>query len=143
MSRRQYPWVLTTVPWSDRTQFTRGTLDGLPLLSWGLAPKDVLATYRQLRARGLRPGGADPVAVLYFHARPGMRMVFANLYLIANAKPVRPLTPARRAAIAKACAAHRICPRCSQDAGEYIRTSIGMCAACYVAAELSEQEISS
>src|ERR1700742_4993451 len=102
MGRRQYPWVLTTVVWSEGTQFTRGTLDGLPLLSWGIAPRDKLATYRQLRTRGLRPGGADPVAVLYFHARPGMRMVFANLYLIAAAKPVRPMTAAKRMAIEKA-----------------------------------------
>lgn len=140
MGRRQYPWVLATVPWSEGTQFTRGTYDGLPLLSWGIAPKDTLATYRQLHARGLRPGGADPVAVLYFHSRRGMRMVFANLYLIANAKPVRPMTPAKRAAIEKACAAHRICPTCEQDAGEYIRTSIGMCVECFVAVELTEQE---
>jgi hypothetical protein len=135
MSRRQYPWVLATVSWSDRTQFTRGTYDGLPLLSWGIAPRDTLATYRQLRARGLRPGGADPVGVLYFHCRPGMRMVFANLYLIANAKPVRPLTAARRAAIEKACAAHRMCPECRRDAGVYIRPTIGMCADCYFTME--------
>jgi hypothetical protein len=140
MARRQYPWVLATVSWSERTQFTRGTFEGLPLLSWGIAPRDVLATYRQLRARGLRPGGADPVAVLYFHARPGMRIVFANLYLIANAKPVRPMTPAKHAAIEKACAAHRICPKCGRDAGQYIRTSIGMCTECYLAVELSVQE---
>jgi hypothetical protein len=142
MGRRQYPWVLATVAWSDQTVFTRGTFEGLPLLSWGIAPRDTLATYRQLRAMGLRPGGADPVAVLYFHARPGMRMVFADLYLIATAKPVRPMTAAKRAAIAKACAAHRHCPECGQDAGEYIRPSIGMCVPCYVAAEL-EQECAS
>lgn len=135
MSKRQYPWVLTHVPWSDQTQFTRGTFEGLPLLSWGIAPKDTLATYRQLRKRGLRPGGADPVAVLYFHCRKGMRMVYANLYLIANAKPVRPMTPARRAAIEKACQAHRICPECKQDAGVYIRPSIGVCLECCMASE--------
>lgn len=133
--RRQYPWVLTEVPWTEGTVFTRGTYDGLPLLSWGIAPKDKLATYRQLRSRGLRPGGADPVAVLYFHCRRGMRVVFANLFLIEVAKPVRPMTPARRAAIEKACAAHRICPTCERDAGCYIRPSIGMCARCALAVD--------
>jgi hypothetical protein len=135
MSTRQYPWILATVPWSDQTQFTRGTFEGLPLLSWGIAPKDTLATYRQLRQMGLRPGGADPVAVLYFHSRKGMRVVYANLYLIEHAKPVRPMTPAKRAAIEKACQAHRICPKCNKDAGVYIRPSIGICPECYRADE--------
>lgn len=135
MSSRQYPWVLAEVPWTEGTVFTRGTLGGLPLLSWGIAPKDKLATYRQLRRQGLRPGGAGPVAVLYFHSRRGMRMVFADLYLIAAAKPVRPMTAAKRAAIEKACAAHRICPTCERDAGCYIRPSVGMCADCACAVD--------
>ncbi|HEX3783117.1 MAG TPA: RRQRL motif-containing zinc-binding protein [Pseudonocardiaceae bacterium] len=130
MSKRQYPWVLAEVPWAEGTVFTRGTLGGLPLLSWGIAPKDTLATYRQLRSQGLRPGGHDPVAVLFFHSRPAMGIVFTNLYMITLAKPVRPLTAAKRAAIEKACAAHRICPTCERDAGCYIRPSVGMCALC-------------
>jgi hypothetical protein len=135
MRKRQYPWVLTRVSWSEEAQFTRGTFEGLPLLSRGIAPKDTLATYRQLRHMGLRPGGADPVAVLYFHSRKAMRMVYANLYLIANTKPVRPMTSAKRAAIEKACQAHRICPECNKDAGVYIRPSIGVCPDCCMAAE--------
>lgn len=99
----RFPWVwVESVPWATGTVLTRGTYDGLPLLTWGRAPRNTLATRRQLRARGLRPGGADPVAVLYVRHRASGRRNFANLYLIATAKPVRPMTPARRAALDKA-----------------------------------------
>lgn len=135
MSGRQYPWVLVDhVPWAEGAQFTRGTHEGLPLLSWGIAPRDTLATYRQLRAMGLRPGGADPVAVLFFHSRKGMRMVFANLYLIAAAKPVRPMTDAKWCAIAAARAARCVCPTCppGQQLKPYcVPTSIGQCWDCH------------
>jgi hypothetical protein len=133
MGARQYPWVLADVPWADAPQFTRGRVDGLPLLSWGLAPRDKLATYRQLRAMGLRPGGADPVAVLYFRSRKGMRMVFANLYLIAAARPVRPMTDAKWAAVAAARVARCTCPTCppGRQVKPYcLPTSVGCCAEC-------------
>lgn len=135
---RQYPWVLADVPWTEGQQFTRGTFEGLPLLSWGIAPRDKLATYRQLRAMDLRPGGADPVAVLYFHSRKGMRMVFANLYLIAAAKPVRPMTEARWVAVAAARLARCTCPTCPPDqrVKPYcLPTSIGRCWDCQRANE--------
>jgi hypothetical protein len=136
MAGRQYPWVLAEVCWAQGTVYTRGTYEGLPLLSWGIAPRKVLATYRQLRAAGLRPGGADPVAVLYFHSRRGMRMVFANLYLIAAAKPLRPMTPAKWAAIRAADAAQRTCPTCppGQRVKPYRLTAVGQCWDCYAAA---------
>lgn len=130
MAGRQYPWVLADVPWAEGRQFTRGTHEGLPLLSWGIAPRGTLATYRQLRAAGLRPGGHPPVAVLYFHSRRGLCMVFASLYLIADAKPVRPMTAAKRAALERANAARRRCPECGEDGGDYIRPTVGMCEAC-------------
>lgn len=114
MSGRQYPWDLRPVPWSDRPEFTRGTVDGVVLLSYGIAPRDKLATRRQLRAMGLRPGGQDPVAVLYFRCRKAAKRVFANLYLIEQAKPVRPMTPARAAALGKAMAARRTCRQCGE-----------------------------
>jgi hypothetical protein len=138
MAGRQYPWILATVPWSGKTQFIRGYCDGLPLLSWGIAPRTTLATYRQLRTKGLRPGGADPVAVLYFHSRKGMRMVFANLYLISTAVPVRPMTPAKWVAIAAARLARCTCPTCppGQRVKPYcLPTSVGRCWECQQAAE--------
>src|SRR5690348_4993732 len=110
--RRQHPWVLAAVSWSADLEFTRGRADGVHLLSWGIAPRDRLATKRQLRAKGLRPGGQDPVAVLYFRCRTASKMVYANLYRIDRAKPVRPMTPARQSALDKAMAARRTCRQC-------------------------------
>ncbi|MEN8650607.1 RRQRL motif-containing zinc-binding protein [Streptomyces sp. 21So2-11] len=101
---------------------------GIPTYRWHLAP-DGLATYRQLRAKELRPGGHPVVAQLERprHKRPPL---IAYLYRIDHAKPVRPMTPAKRAALAKANAAQQICPTCHRDAGYRIPTSLGMCVPC-------------
>ncbi|MEE1813352.1 RRQRL motif-containing zinc-binding protein [Streptomyces sp. BE133] len=100
----------------------------LPVFRWRLAP-DGYATRRQLRALGLRPGGQDVAAQL---ERPRRRRgpLVAYLYRIDHAKPVRPMTPARRAALAKAMAARRTCPNCRRDAGYCIPRSLGMCVTC-------------
>ncbi|MEU9856374.1 RRQRL motif-containing zinc-binding protein [Streptomyces sp. NPDC047974] len=100
----------------------------LPVYRWRLAPEG-LATFRQLRALGLRPGGSPVVAQL---ERPRRRRepLVAYLYRIDLARPVRPMTPAKRAALAKANAARRICPECGRDAGYRIPASLGMCTAC-------------
>ncbi|MFE7749893.1 RRQRL motif-containing zinc-binding protein [Streptomyces sp. NPDC057428] len=102
-----------------------------PLVSiyrWRLAP-DGYATRRQLRALGLRPGGQDVAAQL---ERPRHRRgpPVACRYRIELAKPVRPMTPGRAAALAKAMPAHRTCPQCRADAGYCIPTSLGTCLAC-------------
>jgi hypothetical protein len=115
MGRRQYPWVLAHVPWSLDREWTRGTHYGLPLLSWGLAPRDVLATRRQLAALGLRPNGQEPVAYLYFRCRRALKIVFAELFLISGAAPKRTATPAQHTALAKANLARRICRSCGRD----------------------------
>ncbi|MEV0576033.1 RRQRL motif-containing zinc-binding protein [Streptomyces sp. NPDC050392] len=100
----------------------------LPVYRWRLAP-DGYATFRQLRTCGLRPGGQDVAAVL---ERPRKRRgpLVAYLYRIDLAKPVRPMTPAKRAALAKANAARRVCPACRRDAGYRIPSSLGMCVPC-------------
>ncbi|MFJ9416225.1 RRQRL motif-containing zinc-binding protein [Streptomyces sp. NPDC101227] len=100
----------------------------LPVYRWRLAP-DGLATYRQLRSRGLRPGGQPVVAQL---ERPRRRRgpLVAYLYRIDLARPVRPMTPAKWAALAKANAARRLCPQCRRDAGYVIPTCLGMCVTC-------------
>ncbi|OQD55258.1 hypothetical protein BM536_011430 [Streptomyces phaeoluteigriseus] len=54
----------------------------------------------------------------------------AYLYRIDLAKPVRPMTEAKWAALAKANTARRICPECGRDAGYVIPTSLGMCVPC-------------
>ncbi|PJE99667.1 hypothetical protein CUT44_03985 [Streptomyces carminius] len=100
----------------------------LPVYSWRLAPGG-LATRRQLRAMGLRPGGQDVAAVL---RRPRRRRgpLVAYLYHVDRAKPVRLMTAARWAALAKANAARRTCPVCGRDAGYVIPVSLGMCVPC-------------
>lgn len=100
----------------------------LPVFRWRLAP-DGYATRRQLRAAGLRPGGQDVAAQL---ERPRRRRgpLVAYLYCIDRALPVRPMTPARGAALARANAARRTCPACRRDAGYVIPVSLGMCSIC-------------
>ncbi|NWF27491.1 hypothetical protein HW130_14665 [Streptomyces sp. PKU-EA00015] len=100
----------------------------LPVYRWRLAP-DGYATYRQLRALGLRPGGQDVAAELQ-HPRRRRGPLVAYLYRIDQAKPVRPMTPAKRAALAKANAAQLICPNCRRDVGYRIPRSHGMCGTC-------------
>ncbi|MGW0074363.1 RRQRL motif-containing zinc-binding protein [Streptomyces cellulosae] len=100
----------------------------VPVYRWRLAP-DGLATRRQLRALGLRPGGQDVAAQL---ERPRRRRgpLVAYLYSIEQAKPVRPMTPARWAALERANAARRTCPECGRDAGYVIPASLSMCTTC-------------
>ncbi|MEV0009809.1 RRQRL motif-containing zinc-binding protein [Streptomyces sp. NPDC047973] len=107
----------------------------LPVYRWHLAPEG-LATRRQLRALGLRPGGQDVAAEVQ---RPRRRRgpLVAYLYRIDLARPVRPMTPARQAALAKAMTARRTCPTCRRDAGYCIPRSLGMCVPC------SDQDIES
>ncbi|MER7954748.1 RRQRL motif-containing zinc-binding protein [Streptomyces sp. NPDC096030] len=100
----------------------------IPVYRWRLAP-DGLATFRQLRARGLRPGGQPVVAQLERHRRRRGPLV-AYLYRVDLAKPVRPMTPAKRAALDRANAARRICPNCRRDAGYRIPPSLGLCVPC-------------
>ncbi|MFC8505555.1 RRQRL motif-containing zinc-binding protein [Streptomyces sp. NPDC057411] len=103
-------------------------MNALPVYPWRLAP-DGLATVRQLRAAGLRPGGQDVVAQL---ERPRRRSgpLVAYLYRVDLAKPVRPMTPAKWAALARANAAQRVCPECGRDAGYRIPVSLGTCVPC-------------
>ncbi|MFJ2020918.1 RRQRL motif-containing zinc-binding protein [Streptomyces nodosus] len=103
-------------------------MGALPVFRWRLAP-DGYATRRQLRARGLRPGGQGVAAQL---ERPRRRRppLVAYLYRVDLAKPVRPMTQARWAALGKANAARRRCPACRRDAGYVIPASLGMCVPC-------------
>ncbi|WP_381586310.1 RRQRL motif-containing zinc-binding protein [Streptomyces sp. DSM 41987] len=105
-----------------------GPVSTLPRHVWRCAP-DGLATRRQLRALGLRPGGQGVQAEVF---RPRYRRgpLVAYLYRIDLAKPVRPMTPAKYAALAKAMQARRTCPTCRTDAGYCIPASLGMCVSC-------------
>ncbi|MFF1470104.1 RRQRL motif-containing zinc-binding protein [Streptomyces mirabilis] len=105
-----------------------GSQFGIPTYPWRYAPKG-LATRRQLRARGLRPGGQQ-IAAQVLRPRHRRGPLTAYLYRVDRAKPVRPMTPARWAALAKANLARRTCPTCRTDAGYVIPTSLGMCVPC-------------
>ncbi|MFD8570921.1 RRQRL motif-containing zinc-binding protein [Streptomyces sp. NPDC059639] len=101
---------------------------GIPTYPWRYAPEG-LATRRQLRVQELRPGG-QPVAAQVLRPRYRRGPLVAYLYRIDRALPVRPMTPGKRAALAKAMCARRTCPVCRKDAGYVIPGSLGMCVPC-------------
>ncbi|WP_222598271.1 RRQRL motif-containing zinc-binding protein [Lentzea tibetensis] len=136
MAGRTFPPLqLATVPWSDAQQYTNGLYEGLPLLAYHCAPRSLLATRRQLRAMDLRPNGFDPVAVLYGRHNRSKKTWFASLYLIENAAPIRPMTPAKWTALAKANLARRICRTCGKDPLYVLPTSTRQCWPCFEANE--------
>lgn len=105
-----------------------GTRYGFPTFPWLGAPED-LATVRQLRSDGLRPGGQQPVAQLFWRHRAQRRVAY--LYRRDLAKPKRTATPAQRAAIARALLARRTCRTCEQVKPYYIPRRYGECLTCH------------
>lgn len=107
-----------------------GATWGTPTFPWRLAP-DGMATRRQLRAKGLRPGG-QPVAaqIMRSSRRRKSGYAVAYLYRIDLAAPVRPMTAAKWAALAAAMLARRTCPVCRADAGYVIPPTLGSCVPC-------------
>ncbi|MFJ6935600.1 RRQRL motif-containing zinc-binding protein [Streptomyces sp. NPDC101132] len=103
-------------------------MSAIPVYTWRLAPEG-LATRRQLRALGLRPGGQPVVGQV---ERPRFRRppLVAYLYRVDRALPVRPMTARKWGALALAMLARRTCPACRRDAGYVIPTSLGMCVTC-------------
>lgn len=92
---------------------------------WNFAP-DGLFTRRQLRARGLRPNAQEPAGEIRW--RRGTRVAF--LYRIDRAAPVRPMTPAKQAALDAAMRARRTCPQCLVEQPCCIPRRYGRCLAC-------------
>jgi hypothetical protein len=104
-----------------------GTRYGFPTFPYHGAPAG-LATVRQLRADGLRPGGQDPVAQILWRHRRHDRVAY--LYHRSLAKPKRTATPAQLAAVGKALLARRTCPNCRQVRAYYIPRRCGACLDC-------------
>ncbi|WP_406508414.1 RRQRL motif-containing zinc-binding protein [Streptomyces sp. NBC_00212] len=107
-----------------------GARYGIPTFPWRLAP-DGYATRRQLRARGLRPGGQEVAAQLMRESRrrkAGVSVAF--LYRVDHAKPVRPMTSRKWGALALAMLARRTCPECRVVYSYCIPRSLGMCLLC-------------
>lgn len=103
--------------------------------SWEQVP-DHLKTRTALKKQGLRPKrGAKPVAqkISVWRSRESVY----DLYDTKDCEPVKPLTPAQRAAVEKAQEASlkaRTCQGCGyvQPLGEYrIKVYDGLCPACY------------
>ncbi|MFG3410383.1 RRQRL motif-containing zinc-binding protein [Streptomyces sp. NPDC048142] len=118
-----------------------GETYGLPTYPRKFAPEG-LATRRQLRARGLRPGGQDVVAQILWHGRrdPLTRtrpVRAAYLYRLDLALPVRPMTPGRARAVAAMMRARRTCPLCTITYSYVIPTSLGSCPGCADTAALA------
>jgi hypothetical protein len=102
-----------------------GTRHGMPTFPYRWAPTN-LATLRQLRAAGLRPGGQPITAQILW--RKGKRVAY--LYDITQAKAKRQATPAQRVAIDKALRARRTCSTCEQVKPYYIPRRFGECLDC-------------
>ncbi|MEV5782232.1 RRQRL motif-containing zinc-binding protein [Streptomyces sp. NPDC052287] len=111
-----------------------GARYGIPTYPWRMAP-DGYATRRQLRARGLRPGG-QPIAaqVMVTNRRVNTPRV-AYLYREDLAKPVRPMTSRKWGALALAMLARRTCPRCQITYSYCLSTRHGICGLCISAEE--------
>ncbi|MEY9876024.1 hypothetical protein ABH931_005531 [Streptacidiphilus sp. MAP12-33] len=110
---------------------------GIPTYPFRLAP-DGYATRRQLRADGLRPGGQEVAAQILWRSRKtrgGVRVAY--LYRRDLAKPVRPMTPGKTAALAAAMLARRTCPVCRHDVGYVVQRSVGACVPCQDTAALA------
>jgi rubredoxin len=101
---------------------------GLPTYPYHWAPKG-LYTVRQLRAKGLRPGGQEIAAQILWRNRKRPRVAY--LYREDLAKPKRIATPAQLAAIHKALRARRTCPSCGHEKSYYIPRSLGECNDCH------------
>jgi len=95
-------------------------------------PREGLATRRQLREKGLRPGG-QPIAaqVMRINRRTGGPRV-AYLYRVDLALPVRPMTFSKWGALALAMLARRTCPSCRLDVGYCIPRRYGVCGLCLI-----------
>jgi hypothetical protein len=101
---------------------------GIPTFPWRLAPEGY-ATRRQLRGRGLSPGGQD-IAAQLLRPRRRREPLTAYLYRIDRARPVRPMTKGMWRAHEAMMRARRTCPNCRTDSGYCIPPSLGMCAPC-------------
>jgi hypothetical protein len=104
-----------------------GAKYGIPTYPLRLAPAG-LATRRQLRARGLRPGGQEVAAQLMWRYPRGVAVAY--LYRVDRAKPVRPMTPGRWRAHEAMMRRRRFCTACRRDVGYVVRVSTGVCGRC-------------
>ncbi|GLW30168.1 RRQRL motif-containing zinc-binding protein [Actinoplanes regularis] len=104
-----------------------GARYGIPTYWWRGAPAGY-ATRRQLRERGLCPGGQPIAAQILWRGVGGVRAAY--LYRLDLARPKRTASPAVRAALAKAMRARRTCSTCRTVRPYCIPRSLGCCIEC-------------
>lgn len=104
-----------------------GVRYGIPTYWWRGAP-DCYATRRQLRERGLRPGGQPIAAQILWHGVGGTRVAY--LYRVDLARPKRTATPRQREAIGRALIARMRCATCRIVRPYFIPRSLGECLDC-------------
>jgi hypothetical protein len=100
---------------------------GMPTYPYLMAPKG-LSTVRQLRAKGLRPGGQPIAAQILWRHRNERRVAY--LFRDDLAKPKRTATPRQLVAVGLALLARRTCATCGQVKGYYIPRRFGECLDC-------------
>ena len=99
----------------------------IPTFWWHGAPGGY-ATLRQLRARGLRPGGQPVAAQILWHGVGGTRVAY--LYRLDLAKPKRTATARQREALHRALVARMRCRTCRMVRPYVIPRSLGECLDC-------------
>ncbi|WP_158842910.1 RRQRL motif-containing zinc-binding protein [Saccharothrix deserti] len=143
---RRTQLATVVLPWNGMTVFCRGERDGLPVFGWGTRPGGVpkgLCTRRQLRAKGLRPGGADPDALLVFRHRIAARAEeVCELWREEVAVPVRAMTPGRWKAHDAAMRARRFCqdPGHLAEVDHVVRGPRKQCLPCFFADTTDDYE---
>lgn len=100
---------------------------GMPTYPWLMAPAGY-STVRQLRAKGLRPGGQPIAAQILWRHRKQQRVAY--LYRDDLAKEKRTATPRQLVAVGLALLARRTCATCGQVKGYYIPRRLGECLDC-------------
>lgn len=109
--------------WDGRNWACDGWYCGAPVFRYRWAPSG-LATVRQLRAIGLRPGGQEPAAYL-----AGGEQRWAYLYRVDLAKP-QYQSEAKRAAMRAVNLRRRTCPGCGGVMPYRIPRELGRCWPC-------------
>jgi DNA polymerase-3 subunit epsilon len=118
-------WTCETCGWAWKRNPGKWGCPSVPRYAWETAPKH-LRTTKQLRAERLKPGAAPRGCI---RIEDG----WCYLYDRAEAVPVREISEAQRAALAKARERARLvhCPGCKQDVDrEFFDHRKGLCWTC-------------
>jgi hypothetical protein len=113
--------------------------DGRAVYRSGMVPAELgLGTRRQLHDAGLSAAGLKPAAWLHYSALHGV----CPLYLRAEARPLRKLTPRQLEVLAEGrkLAGTVVCERCGAARSEYRRTVCPPCSDAIEAAWREQQE---